>query len=160
MIDNLKNWWHGHSRSERALMGVLGVAIFIVFLWLGVWRPVTSGLDAGWARQGAALDRYGEVRSRVEALKAMPAPAAGGARTPMEQLVAQSAAEAGFSLDRVGNQGAGRMSVSIASARSEALLAWLSQVEAAGIGIQTISIVPGATDGTVAMQAVFQERMP
>ncbi len=50
------------------------------------------------------------------------------------------------------------MSVSIASARTGALLDWLSRLEAAGVGVQTINIVPGTTDGTVAMQAVFQER--
>ncbi len=157
MIESMKSWWSSHSVSERWLMGVLGAAIFVIFLWLGIWRPVEDGLASGWARQGAALDRYGSVRARVEALRTLPA-APGGAQIPVDQLVTQTAAEAGFVLDRVGGQGAGRMSVSIASARTGALLDWLSRLEAAGVGVQTINIVPGTTDGTVAMQAVFQER--
>lgn len=157
MIESMKIWWGNHSSSERWLMGVLGAAIFIIFLWLGIWRPVEDGLASGWARQGAALDRYGAVRAKVEALKTLPA-ARGGAQIPVDQLVTQTAAEAGFTLDRVGGQGAGRMSVSIASARTGPLLDWLSRLEAAGVGVQTINIVPGTTDGTVAMQAVLQER--
>lgn len=156
MIESFRSWWDNHSVAERALMALLGVALAIVLLWLVVWRPVTDGLDAGWARQGAALDRYGSVRAKVEALKRLPAsPQRGG--SPVEQLVSQSAAEAGFTLDRVGSSGTG-MSVSIASARTGPLLSWLSQIEGAGVAVQSISIVPGQTPGTVAVQAVFQDR--
>jgi len=157
MIESMKSWWQGHSGSERWLMGLLGTAIFIVFLWLGIWRPVEDGLASGWTRQGAALDRYGAVRAKVEALKKLPA-APGGAQIAVEQLVTQTAAEAGFTLDRVGGQGAGRMSVSISAARTGPLLDWIARLEAAGVGVQTINIVPGTTEGTVAMQAVFQEQ--
>ena len=48
MIESIKGWWRNHGAGERALMGVLGAAIFIVFLWLGVWRPVNEALDTGW----------------------------------------------------------------------------------------------------------------
>jgi general secretion pathway protein M len=158
MIDSLKSWWLNHKASERALMAGVGIAALLVFLWLGVWRPLNDGIDSGWARQGAALDRHAAVRAKVEALKGAPAAAAQTTRTPIEQLVSQSATEAGFTLDRVGNQGAGRMSISIGSAKTPALLAWLDRLQAAGIGVQTISLVPGSTDGTVAVQAVLQER--
>lgn len=157
MIESLKNWWLNHKAGERWLMAVLGIAILIVLLWLGIWRPVNDGIAAGWARQGAALERYGAVRSKVEALKRLPAKP-GGAAVPVEQLVTQSAAEAGFTLDRVGSPGAGRMSVSIGAARSAPLLAWLARLEESGVTVQTISITPGSADGTVAVQAMFQGR--
>jgi general secretion pathway protein M len=158
MIDNMKIWWRGHSAGERRIIAILGVAVALVFLWLGVWRPVTSGLDTGWDRHGAALDRYGSVRAKVEALSrrsaAIPAP---GGRPSLEQLVGQTAAEAGFTLDRVAGQGDNRMSVNIASARMGPLLAWLSRLEQAGVAVQTISIVPGGTEGVVTVQAVLME---
>lgn len=159
MIESFKSWWSGHSVAERSLIAFLGFAIAIVFLWLAVWRPVTDGLEAGWTRQGAALDRYGSVRAKVAILKAMP-PRPVADRGAIEQVVSQTAGEAGFALDRVGGQGAGRMSVSIASAKSGPLLSWLSRIEASGITIQSISIVPGQTPGTVAVQAVFQDLAP
>lgn len=155
MIESFKSWWSAHSVGERRIMGVLGAAILIIVLWLGIWRPVTDGLTSGWQRQGQALDRYGSVRAKVDALKHLPA-ASSATHTPVDQLVSQTAGEAGFTLDRVGTPGAGRVSVSIASARTGPLLTWLSQLETAGVAIQTINIVPGTTDGTVAVQAVFQ----
>ena len=69
MIESFRNWWANHSASERRLMAGLGIAMLIVFFWLGVWRPVNEGLTTGWARQGAALDRYASVKSKVAALK-------------------------------------------------------------------------------------------
>lgn len=158
MIENMKIWWRGHSAAEQRLMAVLGAAVLLVILWLGVWRPVTGGLAAGWDRQSAALDRNGSVRAKVEALSrrsaAIPAP---GGRPSLEQLVSQSAAEAGFTLDRASPQGERRMSVGITSARMGALLAWLSRLEQAGVSVQTISIVPGGAEGVVTVQAVLAE---
>lgn len=153
----LRNWWANHSEGEQRLMTVLAVLIFGVFLWLGVWRPVEGGLKAGWERQGLALDRYATVRAKVAELRQRPAQRGQADRAPIDQAIGQSAAEAGFTLDRATQQGAGRMSVSIASARVGPLLQWVSGLERAGISVQTITIAPGATENTVAVQALFQE---
>jgi general secretion pathway protein M len=159
-MQGFKTWWYNHSDGERRFMAVLAVIAGIIFLWLGVWRPVNQGIEAGWTKQGAALDRYASVRAKVEALKERPKAAQTGQRPPLDQLVGQTAAEAGFSLERASQQGQGRLSVNIASARVGPLLQWIASLEQAGISVQTISIVPGATEGTVAMQAVFQEAQP
>jgi len=160
MKEALLNWWHNHSVGERRLMAALGIIALAVFLWLGVWRPVTAGLESGWERQGAALDRYASVRAKVAELRRRPAHRPQADRLPIDQRISQSAAEAGFTLDRATQQGAGRMSVNIASARPGPLLEWIAGLEQAGVTVQTISIVPGATEGTVAMQALFQEAQP
>ncbi|OJY63001.1 MAG: hypothetical protein BGP16_10480 [Sphingobium sp. 66-54] len=160
MKEAMLNWWRNHSAGERRLMAALGIVALAIFLWLGVWRPVMTGLDSGWERQGAALDRYASVRAKVAELRRRPAQRPQGDRLPIDQRIGQSAAEAGFTLDRATQQGTGRMSVNIASARAGPLLEWIAGLEQAGVTVQTISIVPGATEGTVAMQAVFQEVQP
>jgi general secretion pathway protein M len=158
MTESLKIWWRGHSQSERRLMTLLGVLMLGVFLWLGVWRPIGNGMSNGWARQSAALDRYSSVKAKVEALKTTRgAPVASGSRPALDQFVGQTATEAGFTLDRASAQGGGRLSINIASARMGPLLSWLSRLEASGISVQSIGIVPGSTDGTVTVQALLQE---
>ncbi|HWJ68539.1 MAG TPA: type II secretion system protein GspM [Sphingobium sp.] len=160
MTQGMLIWWRNHSLGERRLMAGLGIIAAIIFLWLGVWRPVTGALETGWQRQGVALDRYAAVRSGVADLRRRPSQRAQTEPVPLDQLIGQSAAEAGFTLDRATQQGPGRMSVNIASARVGPLLEWIAGLEQAGISVQTISIVPGATEGTVAMQALFQEVQP
>ncbi|HZV18396.1 MAG TPA: type II secretion system protein GspM [Sphingobium sp.] len=157
MKDAMLNWWGNHSIGERRLMATLAIVAAVVFLWLGVWRPVTAGLEHAWERQGAALDRYASVRAKVAELRRRPARAPQADRLPIDQRISQSAAEAGFTLDRATQQGTGRMSVNISSARAGPLLEWIARLEQAGVTVQTMSIVPGATEGTVAMQALFQE---
>jgi len=160
MLQSMRNWWEHHSEGEQRFMVALGVIVFVVFLWLGVWRPIGGALASGWERQGAALDRYASVRAKVAELGRHPAQRNRGNRVPLDQQIGQSAAEAGFTLERASLQGEGRMSVNIASARVGPLLRWVSTLESAGIGVQTISIVPGAAEGTVAVQAVFLEVKP
>jgi len=160
MLQGMQIWWRNHSEAERRLMTGLAAIAVGIFLWLGIWRPVTGGLAAGWERQGLALDRYASVRADVAELKRRPAQREQVNQVPLEQLVGQSAAEAGFTLERAAQQGQGRMSVNIASARVGPLLEWVAGLEQAGISVQTISIVPGASEGTVAVQAIFQEIKP
>ena len=153
---SLRHWWNAHSETERRFMALLGCAILVILLWLGVWRPIDRALAAGWERQRAALDRHASARAKVEALRRLPA-IAPGARAPIDQLVGQSAAEAGFTLDRAAAQGEGRMAVTIGSARMPALMGWLAGLEGKGVLVETISIAPGATEGTVAVQSVLRE---
>jgi general secretion pathway protein M len=156
-MQNMRNWWANHSENEQRFMIALAVITAAVFIWLGIWRPVDNGLTAGWDRQGAALDRYASVRAKVAELRKRPVERAQENRVPIDQLIGQSAAEAGFTLDRATLQGAGRMSVNIASARIGPLLQWVAGLEQGGISVQTIAIIPGAAEGSVSMQAVFTE---
>jgi general secretion pathway protein M len=159
MMQGMKRWWNDHSEGERRIMMLLAVAAGIVFFWLGLWRPVSNGVATGWERQGAALDRYASVRAKVDAIRKLPATGKGAseAAASIDQMVGQSAAEAGFTLDRAALQGEGRMAVSIASARMPALMGWLATMEAGGILVETISISPGANEGTIAVQALLRE---
>lgn len=155
MLASVHAWWDNHGTGEKRLMAALAIIAVLIFLWLGVWRPVTHGLAAGWERQSLALDRYAGVRAKVAELRRRPPAPPQDRRVPLDQLIGQSAAEAGFTLDRATPQGDGRMSANIASARVGPLLGWISGLEQAGVTVQTISIVPGVTQGTVAVQAVF-----
>jgi len=157
MLAAFRAWWDDHATGEKRLMAGLAIVALVIFLWLGVWRPVTGALAAGWERQSLALDRYAAVRAKVADLKRRPPARRQGDHLPLDQLIGQSAAEAGFTLDRATQQGEGRMAANIASARVGPLLGWIGGLEQAGVTVQTISIVPGAAQGTVAVQAVFVE---
>lgn len=157
MMQSMRAWWVNHSEGEQRFMAVLGVVAGLVIFWLGVWRPIDSAVAGGWERQRTALDRYASVRAKVETIRKLPAARPGGAGVPIEQLVGQSAAEAGFTLDRASAQGEGRMAIGISSARMPALMSWLAGLEAGGVLVETISIAPGANEGTVAVQAVLRE---
>ncbi len=157
MMQSMRQWWNNHSEGEQRFMTALGLIIALVIFWLGLWRPINGAVDSGWERQRAALDRYSSVQAKVDAIRKLPAKGSGGANVPIDQLVGQSAAEAGFTLDRAAAQGDGRMAITISSARMPALMGWLAGLEAAGVPVETISIAPGPSEGTVSVQAVLRE---
>lgn len=155
-MSGIAQWWSGLSNRERRLIVVMLAVVAFFVGWLGIWRPVHSAIDDGWASYGAAVDRNAAVRARLEQLARLPAQRGAASAVDAEQLVTQSAAEAGLTLDRSAGQGAGRLAVTISSARAGALLAWLSALEAQGIVVETLSMTPAAMPGTVAVQAVLR----
>lgn len=148
-------YWSGLSNRERRLIAVMLVLVVLFVGWLGIWRPVNAGIDDGWSAYGAAVDRNASVRARLEQLGRLPAGGGAGA-VNIEQIVGPSATEAGLTLDRSVAQGSGRVAVTINSARAGALLGWLSSLEARGIVVETLSMTPAATPGTVSAQAVLR----
>lgn len=155
-MSGIAHWWSGLSNRERRLITVMLAVLALFVGWLGVWRPIHSAIDDGWAAHSAAVDRNAAVRARLEQLDRLPARAGAADGVNVEQFVTQSAAEAGLTLDRSAAQGTDRLAVTIGSARAGALLAWLSALEARGIVVETLSMTPAATPGTIAAQAVLR----
>lgn len=158
MIARLVDWWGGLSRRERVLVGIMFALLAIVVVWLGIARPVESGLKSAVERQGAALDRNVAVKARVRALKTLPAGPGAGPAAPVSQLVGESASEAGLTLDRNQEQGPDRVDIAIATVRPTAFFGWIAQLEAQGVVVETMTAQPGTTAGTLQVEAIFKAR--
>jgi general secretion pathway protein M len=156
MIANLSTWYRNLTKREQILVGIMAGLFAIVILWLGVARPVQSGLESAIARHSAALDRNATVRIKVASLKALPRGAGGRLDTPVAQLVSQSAGEGGFTLERTQEQGAGRVDIAIASVKPKALFTWLATLEAQGVIVETFAAQPSGAAGAVSVQAVLK----
>lgn len=156
MMESVVQWWKGREPRERVLLSVMGVLIAGIILWLGVYRPVEGALrDAALANLEAA-ERYGEVARKVDLLRAGREGATSAPALPVEQLVGQSAGEAGFTLERIQAQGQDRVEIAIASARSTALMGWIAALEAQGIGVDRAVIRPSGVTGTVSAQIIYK----
>lgn len=142
------------SLRERVLIAIMIVLLATVVLWLGVIQPVQDGLTRARANQSIAVDRAGRIAAAAAALKGAPVapPQLDGS---LDQVVAQSAGEAGFTLDSANQAGPGRMTIAIGAAKPAALFAWLAGLEARGIAIETLIVDPGA-GGTVSARATLK----
>lgn len=152
----LRDCWSALSDRERRLVTILLVIVGGMILWLGIWRPVRAGITNGWSRYDAAVDANASVRANLRLLRVRAGKSAHH-DAPIGQNVAQSASEVGLTLDRSAAQGEGRLAITIGSARAGAALAWLTGLEAHGVRVETISMIPGATLDTVTVQAVLRE---
>ena len=61
----------------------------------------------------------------------------------------------GFTLDSAIAEGPDRMTIAIGAARPPALFAWLAALEARGVGIETLNVIPAA-GGTVSARATLR----
>lgn len=156
MMKRMKSLWAERSAREQVMLGVMIALLAGVILWFGVAMPLDRAQIAARDELRGATDRNAAVRAAVKQLKALPRNAqAAGPSAPIDQLVGQSAGEAGLTLERAQAQGADRMDIAIASVRPVALFSWLATLEAQGVRVDTMSARPAPTAGSVAVQAVL-----
>lgn len=154
MIAHWKARWVMMSLRERVLILIMLGLLAVVILWLGIVRPVNDGLADARAEHSLAVDRAGRIDAAVVALRrtAGAAPVLEGA---LDQIVVQSATEAGFTLDSQNLVGPDRLAIAIGTARPTALFTWLAVLETRGIGVETITVQPGA-NGTISARIMLR----
>ena len=155
MMDAVKTMWGERSPREQWMLGVMFALLAVVLLWLGVVGPLASAQRS--AREGllAATDRNAAMRAKVKLLKTLPRGVAASSGMAIDQLVSQSAGEAGLTLERAEAQGGARIEIAMASVRPVALFSWLAALEAQGVRVETMSARPSPTAGSVSVQAVL-----
>ena len=155
MMDAVKTMWGERSPREQWMLGVMFVLLAVVLLWLGAMGLAGAQRSARDALL-TATDRNAEMRAKVKLLKTLPRGVTGGsASVGIDQLVSQSAGEAGLTLEQAEAQGGARIEIAMASVRPVALFSWLAALEAQGVRVETMSARPSPTAGSVSVQAVL-----
>jgi general secretion pathway protein M len=157
MSERLKAMWLARTSRERWLLGVMLALVVLVLVWLLILRPLGDMLSAAKQRHGEAVAALAEARSQAAAITALERNRPMGTQGPIDTAVAASASEVGFQLSQLQAQGPGRVSLAMASARPQALFAWLAQLEVRGYVIESLS-ASSNPDRTLAAQIVLRAR--
>ena len=149
----VKFWWSQRSEREQRLLALMFGLLLIVLAWLLVVRPLSAALDAARFRHGEAVVALAEAKAR-----ASPLP---GRRTngplalPIDSLISRTATEAGFTDARIAGSGPARASVTLDSARPQALFAWIAALESEGLEVERLQ-ARANPDRTVTAEAVVR----
>jgi general secretion pathway protein M len=137
MIERLTTWFGGRSQREKWMILAMLALLAVTIVW-GVALPLADALSSARQRTNDAALRLAQTRADVDAVKALrrARPAAPAGR--IEEIVRQSAGQAGFTLDSVAPD-SGRLRVHVNSARGGALLAWLGDLEAQGVLVDELN---------------------
>lgn len=156
MMERLKTVWGERSPREQWMLGVMFALLGLVILWLGLIRPLDAAQRSSREQLREATDRNAAIRAKVKLLKSLPRNAgAASSGVALDQIVGQSAGEAGLTLERAQAQGADRIDIAVASIRPVALFSWLATLEAQGVRVDTMSARSSPTAGSVSVQAVL-----
>lgn len=147
MIAQLKNWYLALSSREQWLVGLAGGLVGLVVLIYAIILPTWLAIDDAEAELSAATER----RGRLEALaliaktapRASPATAVLADGAALESIISASAIAGGFELSNGAAAGSDEYGFRLASAKAGPLLAWLTGLEAQGIGVIEIRLQQG-----------------
>ena len=151
MMESLRSAFDGLSRREKILVSVAGALTTIVIIVFLIAMPLLDGINNKQKEYIAALERRAQLEVHIAAMQGAKA-VRYDSSSPLQTLISQSAAEAGFALDRVDAPSAGTVDIAMAQARPQALMAWLNDWEARGVSVQKIDI-KAANNGTVSVTA-------
>ncbi|MGY4397852.1 general secretion pathway protein M [Sphingomonas sp. UYAg733] len=157
MIPAFNTWFADRSlREKRLLIGMVALAV-LTLIWVGIILPVTDALSSARERHASAVIRVAETEARLDALKDLqrnrPVPLA----APLDAIIRERANEAGFPLANVTVQAADRVQITIGTAKPGALLGWITDLEAAGILVDSLNITNNG-DQTVAADMTLKAR--
>lgn len=155
MKQQVIQWYTGLSSREKVLVGIAAALFALVFTIYGVYFPLTSAITEKRLAYREALERRVSIEAMVDnAAQNQPKAAAIISDTSLETLINQSAAEAGFTLEKVDASGSDRNVITITQARPSALLKWLAELELQGVITEQIDVKAGNA-GTVAVNATL-----
>ena len=150
-------WFNAKEPRERLVFGTLAAATVIVFLWAGLWKPLS-----GW--QAAQANRHANAQMLLKWLRAnetrVRAAAEQGGDEPSRSilpLVTRAAEARGLKVGRLQPESDGVVSVTLQSQSFNDVIAWIAALEdAEGIAVIRASIDAQEAAGLVNAQLRLQ----
>ena len=157
MNESLKLWWRTRTLREQRLLVAMFAVLAVVLAWLLVIRPIGDSLSEARERHGAAVLALAEARAQADAIGTLQErrPAAPGA--PLDSILNQSAAEAGFPIARVEREGINQATIVFESVRPQAFFAWVNRMEERDLIVERLS-VRANSDQTLGVEITFRAR--
>ncbi|HEX4873358.1 MAG TPA: type II secretion system protein GspM [Sphingorhabdus sp.] len=155
MMQPIIHWFTALSLREKVLVGIATVLLALVVTIYGIYFPLTSAITEKQIEYREALERRVAIEAMVDnAVQKQPQAVAVISDTAVETVINQSAAEAGFTLEKVDAAGNDRAVITITQARPSALMKWLAELELKGVITEQIDVKTGSA-GTVSVNATL-----
>lgn len=146
VMQTWRHWVDDRTPRERIMLAGCGLLVLLVVGWLVVYQPV----HAWRAEMAAALQTAVADEARVANAIISTRPVRPAFEGDLEALVNQTAQEHGL-VAVLGMSESGDLAFRFETAPVQAVMSWLSALEAAGVRVTAISVVENA-DATVAAE--------
>ncbi|WP_164115709.1 type II secretion system protein GspM [Sphingorhabdus sp. Alg239-R122] len=154
MIARIKHWFVSLSRREQILVSIFAALLAIVIGIYGIILPFISAYSSVRQDYSVAVEDSARLSAKLDLLGRGNARAQTRLDGSLHQIIAESAAEKGFTVDSNNPMGNDSTTITISSASASAFFAWINELEQQGIRLETLSISPTA-NGTISVNASF-----
>ncbi len=128
--------WGQLARRERLMLGLLGLFLLAVVLYLGMWRPVVEYRASSQNYFQQQRDLYAYLQARApEAQTLQSQPTARLDPSRLQGEVTASAAQHGLSVERLETGAEGALQVSLQPTEAARLLGWLAELQEQGVTV-------------------------
>ena len=150
-------WFDSKEPRERLVFGALAAAAAIVFLWAGLWKPLSD-----W--QGTQANRHANARTLLEWLQANEKRVRAAAQQAPEErsrsilpLVTRAAETRGLKVGRLQPESDGVVSVTLQGQSFNQVIQWIAALERdEGVAVLRASIDAQEAPGRVNAQLRLQ----
>ena len=152
-VSRISVWYREKQGIDRAVINLLLVTTGLMFLWMGVWRPVTE-----W--QAFEQERYSQAQRTLFWIEEQENKARDivkrnkeeGEQVPIIQAITSTASTVGIALDRIQPESNQIVSVAMEEQDFNSILIWLDSLgKQHNISIASLTIVADG-DGKVNFQ--------
>ncbi|MFC2953313.1 type II secretion system protein GspM [Marinicaulis aureus] len=151
------SWWHDLSARERLLILIAGGLAGLLFLSLGIMRPLADLRSDAARKASSARDGYELTAAAAAVAGGSDATAPQGA-APLRQAILETARGAGVELARIGSENNGQIEIQVAAVSGDVFFEWLALLQNRyGVSIAFADIARGE-DGMVTPQVLVLER--
>lgn len=157
MTDRLKIWWKGRSPREQRLLLVMAALAAILIAWLLVFRPLGNALSDAKERHASAMVALAEARAQADVIRQAEDEAPAALGMPLDVLLSQAAAEAGFPVARLERQGSKQATMTIEAVRPQAFFGWIGELESRGLIVERLTATTNS-DQTLGVQFTLRAR--
>lgn len=157
MKDSFALWWRTRTLREQRLLLAMGALALVVFAWLLVIRPVSDALSEARERHGDAVVALAEARAQAKLIAGLEQGQAAAPGRPVDAVLSDAAAEAGFSINRIEREGAAQATIVLDAVRPQAFFGWAAGLEGRGLVVERLTAGTNS-DQTLAVQVTFRAK--
>lgn len=132
--------WHGLSSRDRVALQLLALFFSALVVWFAAWQPLRGALDAARTNVAAEQQLQNHLRANAPRLAARGDVAAKMKPAELPALLVASTAKHGLEIAQLQHRPDQRTALAI-NGSPEALVAWLEELQSAGVGMIELSLV-------------------
>jgi len=155
MTAAIQRWFSALSLREKRLVLVAVALAIVTLFWFGLVRPVGDGLSDAKARYSSAVRRLADTEAQLRDVRALQRQRPEPIAAPLESVVRERAANAGFALSSVTPASDNGIQIAIPTARPAAFFAWVADLESNGILVDSMTTTDNA-DQTISATLVLK----
>lgn len=138
--------WRALSSRDRLALQILALFFALLVVWFGAWQPLRGALQEARANVAAEQQLQRHLRANAPRLAARGHVAAKIKPEELPALLAASAGKHGLEIAQLQQRPDRRLALAI-NGSPAALIAWLEELQAAGVALAELTLALDADGG-------------